>query len=115
VERQRPEVDIEGLATSTFSADERRALSSLPVSERIEGFYRCWTRKESYIKARGQGLSMPLDRFTVSLGEGPEVSLQRSDPADETRWWILALPIDPGYSAALTVENGPCQVSLWLG
>lgn len=107
LEHQRPDVEIESVARASFSAAEQRALLALPPGQRLEAFFRCWTRKESYLKARGEGLSMPLDRFSVSLDAGTDVDFASDDVAEQARWSIRALAIDPGYAAALTV-TAPC-------
>jgi 4'-phosphopantetheinyl transferase len=80
------------------------------------GFFNCWTRKEAYIKARGQGLSLPLDQFDVSLTPGePAALLQTRDLPDEAaRWSLWELHPGPGYIAALAVEGCPnWQLMSW--
>ncbi len=67
VERIQQQKDLLDIAERFFAVPEREALRSLPVSDRAAGFYRCWTRKEAYIKARGDGLSLDLNSFVVSL------------------------------------------------
>lgn len=67
VEVQRENIDVLGLSAHFFAADEADALRKLPQTERTRAFYRCWTRKESFVKALGIGLSEPLDGFSVSL------------------------------------------------
>jgi len=63
--------DREGIVKRFFSPREAEVLSGLPVHREKEAFFGCWTRKEAYIKARGKGLSIPLDGFEIiplSLG-----------------------------------------------
>jgi 4'-phosphopantetheinyl transferase len=100
LEWHRPDIDVASLARSSFSAVEQRALFALPPAEQFTAFYRIWTRKESYIKAHGEGLSLPLDGFSVL--------------ADDSLagWVIRDLAIDPGYSAALTITS-PCLPVYW--
>jgi 4'-phosphopantetheinyl transferase len=107
VERVRPGRDLEALATRFFSADEVTALRTLPESERQTAFYRCWTRKEAYLKARGEGLTLPLDRFSVPLAPGPGPALLGfvGDRREADRWAREDLDVEPGYVAALVVEG----------
>ena len=62
-------VDVLGIARRYFSPSEYLALVSLPEERRVGAFYRCWTRKESFLKARGEGLAFPLSGFEVSLAQ----------------------------------------------
>ena len=66
VERVRSVPDLDAIAARYLHPTEQRELSRLSSAERVEGFFRCWTRKEAYLKARGAGLSLPLDQFDVS-------------------------------------------------
>jgi 4'-phosphopantetheinyl transferase len=79
----------------------------LPSEFRAQAFFRCWTRKEAFLKARGHGLSFPLDKFDVSIGAGEtEVRLTtRPDSAEAQRWQILQAPVPDGCAAAVAVES----------
>jgi 4'-phosphopantetheinyl transferase len=107
IEHIRPDVVTEQIAERFFSAIEVASLRSLPVETQPRGFFNCWTRKEAYIKARGEGLSLPLDEFDVSLlpGEPPALLATRDDPAEALRWSLHELPTDEGYIAALAVAG----------
>ena len=87
----------------------------LPVYLRREAFFTCWTSKEAYIKARGEGLSLPLDRFDVSLVPGEPAALLRTlgDPHEACRWSLQALAPGVGYAAALAVEGHGWRLSCW--
>ena len=106
VEKLRPECDATKLAQRFFSASERAAISSLSGRPLHEAFFRCWTRKEAFIKAKGGGLSIPLDQFDVSVEEGRPAALlgTRPDPAEANRWMLHDLPVKSGYAAALAVS-----------
>ena len=67
MEQIRRDFDVESIAQRFFSASEQKQLAALPESEKVDAFFRCWTRKEAYIKAIGEGLSLPLSQFDVSL------------------------------------------------
>jgi 4'-phosphopantetheinyl transferase len=115
VERVRPSPDYEKIAARFFSAAETAALLDLPGELRAESFFRCWTRKEAYIKARGEGLAVSLSSFEVSLasGEGPALLRAGDDPSELERWTLLPLPPIAGYAAALAVEGKELRLSLW--
>jgi 4'-phosphopantetheinyl transferase len=106
VELVRPEFAGEEIAKRYFSAKEVDELSRLPAELRTEGFFLCWTRKEAYIKAKGDGLQISLDSFDVSLTPGMPAMLSS---ADESRWTIESfdpsLVHEPRYAAAVVAEG----------
>ncbi|KEJ95569.1 4'-phosphopantetheinyl transferase [Pseudosulfitobacter pseudonitzschiae] len=110
IEKIRP-VEKE-VATRFFSASENTALASLAPDEWLNGFYRCWTRKEAVIKAVGQGLSMPLDSFDVTLTPDVPAALTRIAGGVANDWHLTALDAGPGFMAALAVQSygAPVQV-----
>ena len=99
------------VAERFFSKDEVEALKATPVDRRTEAFFNCWSRKESYIKAIGMGVSYPLDGFTVSLGVAPALLKVDADATEAARWNIYGLDVAEGYAAALIVENPPVTLS----
>ncbi len=115
IEWIRPDMDYCSIAESFFSLHERYALRSLSDSDRAAGFFACWARKEAYIKARGTGLSMPLDQFdvTVSPDQPPLLLATRDDPLEATRWSLETLYSGPDYAAALAIEGHGLRVSCW--
>ena len=109
IERVREDFSPQEIATRFFSSAEQQALMSLPKAEQRRAFFRCWTRKEAFLKARGHGLSFPLERFDVSIAAGEtEVRLTtRPDPEEAQRWQILQAPAPDGCAAAVAVEASP--------
>jgi len=95
----------EDVASYFFSDAERRDLSVLPQAEYLEGFFRCWTRKEAFVKAHGEGLSLPLQSFDVSIGTEPAPLLKRldSDLSGPENWKLFNLAPAAGFAAALAV------------
>ena len=101
--------DAQKLAKRFFSAREQLFLGKLSGDELQRAFFRCWTRKEAYIKAKGEGLSIPLHAFDVSLEEDQPAALvgTRPDPTEAGRWTLYDLSVGQGYAAALTVAHVP--------
>ena len=99
--------DWAGIARSHFSPQENAALHSTAESDRQIAFFRCWTRKEAFLKADGQGLSKPLDSFAVSLApeEFPELLSCEWDSRETLRWSLVSLTLDPGFIGALAIER----------
>jgi 4'-phosphopantetheinyl transferase len=102
VELIRPEFAVDEIADRYFSEEEARELRGLPPSLRAEAFFLCWTRKEAYIKARGEGLQIPLTSFHVSLTPGQP---ERLKSADSSLWSLHSLRPDPRYVGALVGEG----------
>jgi 4'-phosphopantetheinyl transferase len=115
VERIRRDNDLLDAAEHYFAPVERIALRSLASEERHFGFFRCWTRKEAYLKARGEGLSMDLHSFAVSLGPHAPAALIASaeGPAELKRWKFAHLNLHDDYAAALAVEGQACELHLY--
>jgi 4'-phosphopantetheinyl transferase len=112
VERVREDFCCEEIAEHFFSGREVATLRALPEAERPHAFFRCWTRKEAYIKARGEGLSIPLDSFSVSLGPGEPAELLSVDgPPEAARWTLIGLEPRPGYAAAVAFEGDGRRLS----
>src|SRR6185295_10633961 len=86
VEHVRADFASEDIAQRFFSRVEVAAFNALQKEEQVAGFFRCWTRKEAYIKAIGRGLSEPLDAFDVTLAPGEAAALLRAERGDVTRW-----------------------------
>ncbi|HEX8891390.1 MAG TPA: 4'-phosphopantetheinyl transferase superfamily protein [Pyrinomonadaceae bacterium] len=115
VERVRHDVVGESIAEHFFSAREVASLRALPTGLQPQAFFNCWTRKEAFIKAKGDGLSFPLDQFDVSLvpQEPPALLSIRNDPRKASRWALQSLPVGEGYIAALAVEGHGWQLECW--
>ncbi len=115
IEFIRPDFASEKIAARFFSRQEVEVLQGLPGAQRAEAFFKCWTRKEAYIKALGEGMSMPLDQFNVSLAPGSAASLLGNlrDPAEVSRWSMQDLSPGPGYFAAVAVEGDAWQLKCW--
>jgi 4'-phosphopantetheinyl transferase len=112
VERVRADRALRDVARAFFSRSEVAALEQVGEAELAAVFYRCWTRKEAYVKGRGLGMSLPLDSFDVSLAVRPPSALlaTRPDPRHAARWRVLDVSLSPDYPAALAVQRGARRV-----
>jgi len=112
VEWVTPLDDMDDLVAINFSRSERETFAALPSAAREPAFFACWTRKEAFVKAIGEGLSHPLDAFDVSLapGEAPALLRLGRAPNEAVRWSLCALEPAPGCAGALAVEQAPLEV-----
>jgi len=110
IERVRAIDDLDRLAQMAFSPVEREELRQAPVASRSEAFFNGWTRKEAYIKARGDGLRRLAD-FDVSVWPSTPVQLRRvqGEPGEPARWELNALTPVTGFAAAVCVEVRPTR------
>jgi 4'-phosphopantetheinyl transferase len=115
VEFIRPLEDADDIAARFFSARESEVFRQLPAQQKQAAFFDCWTRKEAFIKAVGEGLSHPLDQFDVAFAPGRPARLLHvaggENKAD--RWRLRALYPAPRYAAALVVEGHEWRLSCW--
>lgn len=114
VEKHRHDMDHEKIAQRFFSVKENAEWNSLPREEKISGFFNCWTRKESYIKAHGLGLSMPLADFDVSISPNEHVTLStHSHPHEAPQWTLRSLDVHPNYAGAVAAKGKKIDFRFW--
>ena len=116
VERIRADFATLEIAERFFSKSEVAALLAQPAEQQADCFFNCWTRKEAYIKAIGEGLSCPLHRFDVTLGPNEPARLlaTRVDSQDASQWSMHNLDVGPGYKAAVIAEGTDWRLKCWL-
>lgn len=112
LEALRPMEDALEISERFFSAPERTALAACPAQDRDAAFFRCWTRKEAYVKAVGDGIALGLDRFDVSLdpGEAARFLALEGDPARAAQWSLTHIEPAPGYTGALALPAHPREI-----
>lgn len=115
VEYIRPIEEVEQIVKSFFSAQENAMWHNLPVHQRQTAFFNCWTRKEAFVKAVGDGLALPLNQFDVSVAPNEPAKLLaiKGDRSASNRWSMQDLSPAPGYVAAVAVEGHSWQLSCW--
>lgn len=112
VERVRDLADLISIAKHFFTEPEYLDIMRLAPAQRAEGFFNCWTRKEAFLKAIGDGLSVPLNEFQVSLAPGDPAAFRTYDGAGQrlSGWSLFHLQPAAGYVGAVAVPLSDCFV-----
>ena len=110
--------DYADIARHFFSASEVDYLTALPNRLYAEAFFSCWTKKEAYLKACGEGLAIPLNSFSVPLTTDPahtpaDLYVASKDIAPAKHWSLYTLRPAPGYAGALAIEGSGWRLSQW--
>ncbi len=115
IEAHREMPDADQIAQRYFSPTEFRAYLSVLREQKLETFYRCWTRKEAYMKATGEGFYLPLDQFEVSLrpDDPPALLWAASDPQEHKHWSLLDFRPADSFAGAVAVQGPVRKVSIW--
>ena len=115
VEAERDLSDALALGRRFFSPGERDTLQSLAEAQQVPAFFRCWSRKEAFIKAVGEGLSYPLDAFDVTLAPGEEARLLsiRGSAAEAGKWSLFSLALPQSYYGAVAVKRTAVHLQTW--
>jgi 4'-phosphopantetheinyl transferase len=111
IERLRPLPGRLSIARNSFTSSESSQLAAMTDADSTPAFLRCWTLKEAFVKATGDGLSIPLNSFEMSMDpDSPPrlLHLPRGSPAD---WSFHSFEPRTGYLAAAAVL-GP--VNAWV-
>jgi 4'-phosphopantetheinyl transferase len=113
LELVREGIEYEQIAERFFSAHEAGTLCLLPTEAKLRAFFACWTRKEAYIKAKGNGLLLDLKSFDVAFAPSEPASLLcvADDPLEAGRWSLMNLDVPADYVAALVVERALGELS----
>jgi 4'-phosphopantetheinyl transferase len=108
VEEIRPMDDFTAIAEAHFTPRERAFIFNHAPAYRERAFFRCWTRKEAYIKAVGKGLSIRLNSFDtfIDAGQRGRQLAAGPDAPDVASWWLTDLDVPQDYLGALVVETG---------
>lgn len=105
IEHVRSVNDINNIAKQFFAISEFAKLQTVPEAIKQETFLKCWTRKEAFIKAIGEGLSHPLHQFEVTFlpDEPPRLLYSHVDPDAAQKWQLFNLEPHDEYIGALIV------------
>jgi 4'-phosphopantetheinyl transferase len=113
IEPVRPLDDGKEIARRFFSKWEYEQFTAVSPHDQPQAFFNCWTRKEAYIKAIGDGLSCPLDSFDVTLTPGEPAKLLRilSSSTKAAQWQLHHLEPEPGFVGAVIAATPPWKLS----
>ena len=108
------DVSVEAIAERFFSRSEFEAIQGIHLEQRIAAFFSAWTRKEAYVKARGDGIADRLRSFSVSIDPEQSAMLltDSMDPGGTLHWKIYDLDIACGYKAAIAAEGTTHQIHM---
>jgi len=112
IERIKEVPDMDAVAGQFFSANETDNFNKLAQAKKIRAFYRCWTVKEAFVKAVGQGLHFPMDCIDICIDPDKSVRLIQvgGDAKEASQWWIKELIPGNGIAGAVAARGGPFQV-----
>jgi 4'-phosphopantetheinyl transferase len=99
---ERLEMDV--IAPKFFSPAELQMYRAASPHQKANTFFSCWTQKEAYLKARGEGFCHPSNAFSILPGRQPALE-HLMDPEESRRWSLLRWAPDRGALAALAVEG----------
>jgi 4'-phosphopantetheinyl transferase len=115
IERVQDNIEVEQVAGRFFSLGEISSLDSVDKKNRSGTFFQYWTRKEAFIKAKGEGISFPMENCDVSLMSAKNLSpiILLGENRENSSWYGQDLFPGHGYAAAIAVEGGDCDLSCW--
>ena len=109
IEFVKTDFTFDDVAGRFFTPREVSALRALPNARRRQVFYKCWTSKEAFLKAKGTGLSGNLDEVEIYQEDGRTVRVR----ATVAGWSLAELDPAGGYEAAVVTQGAPCCVRLY--
>jgi 4'-phosphopantetheinyl transferase len=110
IEFVKEDFEFHDVAERFFTPREVAAMRGLPAKLQRQAFFKCWTSKEAFLKAKGTGLSGALDEVEIALTAAGQVHIM----ADVPGWSLSELnPID-GYQGALVVATEPVPICYYL-
>ncbi len=113
IEYIRHDVAVLEIASRFFSQNEISSLDKISEDKQHNVFFQFWTRKESFLKAKGEGISFPMEKVDVSFinGKGLSHVTLLDEEKESMRWYVQDLFPGPGYVAAIAVEGSNHNLS----
>lgn len=109
------DVEFDQIAEQFFSPREMSLFRRLPSNKKRVAFFSCWTRKEAYIKARGEGMFLDLRSFDVAFAQDQPASvfIGTDNPSETRRWSLADLSAPVGYTASVAFEGVVGRIRSW--
>lgn len=116
VEAIRSDLDVIEIAERFFAPSEIDELMALSAKSRLRAFFDGWSRKEAYLKARGEGIGSGLDRFAVAMAPCGHARLISDDryPEQVASWFLFDIPFGSDYAAAVAIRNCALRTRHWI-
>jgi 4'-phosphopantetheinyl transferase len=113
VEKVKTDFNVLDIARNFFSPKEIESLENQQKELLHRAFFRCWTRKEAFIKAEGSGLSFPLDAFSVSLDNDKKTELLETNwnTSERQHWKLFSFPLNEEYITAVAIQNKKASIT----
>jgi 4'-phosphopantetheinyl transferase len=114
IERVHSIPEFEDIAAQYFCPQEAAMMRALPEERRMKAFYSCWTSKEAYLKATGEGIAESLNKVEVTLDsslQGQTLHLPGDDPHGS--WELHTFSPAVGYVGALAIKARISSLRLW--
>jgi 4'-phosphopantetheinyl transferase len=115
VERVRPVPEMDQIGAKFFAARENAMLNALPAEQKTEAFFNCWTRKEAYLKATGEGIADALPKIEVTLAPGKPAQLLNiaGDVQAASLWSLRSLSPATGFVGAVAARMNGLKLVCW--
>ncbi len=115
IEYRKRLIEFEDIALRFFSTAESNVVTNSPKKLISQYFYNCWTRKEAFIKALGDGLSFPLDQFEVSCrpNDRPQLLTTKWDEDEVENWSLWGFEKADDYVGAVTIRGPEKELSYY--
>jgi 4'-phosphopantetheinyl transferase len=109
IELVKEDYAFDEVAARFFTERELAAFRALPVKLQRRAFFKCWTSKEAFLKAKGTGLSGKLDEVEITVADDQRVVIDATVPG----WTLTELKPGGNYEAALVVEGGLLPINCY--
>jgi 4'-phosphopantetheinyl transferase len=113
MEQMKADLPFDELVSQFMSPQEEKSFATLPPQQKREAFYLCWTRKEAYVKAIGQGLFYPIRQVTFSFDPADVRFTDEANPSFSQEWTLYQLPTVGSYTQVVVSQQSEASLRLF--